>query len=336
MKSFLTKQIPLEKKKFIYVSFIFIFLFFTLGIHSDDLQQNCNKCHAMNNFSYLNEDLKSLKNLTVNTEEFKNSAHGKLNCIDCHKETKSYPHNTDLPKVGCNSDCHSIDKEGKTYTHSKQENEFNDSIHTKGKIKSNPDSPTCINCHGYTNVHNIKKVTKTITQGEKISQCIVCHDNKEMMIRNKVEADAVESYRQSFHYKAVKFGGISSATCQDCHAVHKILPKDNQEASIHPNKVSDTCGQSGCHEGVKLNFAMSGANHLKLRVEKEPILYWEEKMFQILTGGTMAMLVVGIILDIQKKFGWFSVFEKLGAFIKEGFLLFITVLKKVLKLLKAL
>ena len=101
-------------------------------------------------------------------------------------------------------------------------------------------------------------------------------------------------------------------------------------------KIADTCGKSGCHDGAKINFAMSGANHLKLRVDKEPILYWEEKMFQILTGGTMAMLVVGIILDVQKRFGWLVVVQKLFGLIGKGFGFIFKALKVTLRFLKTL
>jgi len=336
MKSLKTNREQESKRISLLIFFVLFFFFSTANINPEETGQNCNKCHAMNNFSYLNEDLKSLKNLTVNTDEFKKSVHGKLNCIDCHQDTTSYPHKQQIEKVGCDQNCHSNDKDGNPYTHSKQVKEFSDSIHTKGKNGQSKDSPTCLSCHGYTSVHNIQKVTKTISQGEKISQCIVCHDNKEMMIQNKVEEDAVESYKQSFHYKAVKFGGISSATCQDCHEVHAILPKDHKESSIHKDKVADTCGKSGCHDGAKINFAMSGANHLKLRIDKEPILFWEEKLFQILTGGTMAMLVVGIVLDIQKKFGWLSVLKKFLVVIGKGLKVFYKIIKACLRFIKAL
>lgn len=320
------------------IGIILLFSLFSTSslLANETLGKDCNKCHGMQNFSYLNSDLKSIRNLNVNLEEFKKSVHGKLNCVDCHKNTDSYPHKSLEQKVGCNQDCHSITKDGNPYTHEKQVTEFEDSIHTKGKNGKSKDSPTCVSCHGYTSVHAIQKATKTITQGEKISQCIVCHDNKEMMVRNKVEEDAVESYRQSFHYKSVKFGGISSATCQDCHGVHKIHPKDHKESSISDEKIADTCGKSGCHDGAKINFAMSGANHLKLRVDKEPILYWEEKMFQVLTGGTMAMLAVGIVLDVQKRFGWLVVVQKFLGLIGKVFLFLFQVLKGMLRLLKAL
>ena len=33
-------------------------------------------------------------------------------------------------------------------------------------------------------------------------------------------------------------------------------------------------------------------------------MWFEETFFLVLTGGTMAMLLVGIALDIQRRFGW--------------------------------
>jgi hypothetical protein len=53
-----------------------------------------------------------------------------------------------------------------------------------------------------------------------------------------------------------------------------------------------------------MNFAMSGANHLRSRIGKDLVLGLEEKLFVVLTIGTMAMLLVGILLDIQRKYGW--------------------------------
>jgi hypothetical protein len=318
-----------------------IFLFaLSVSISSEDLNSKCFSCHGMNNFSYLAEDLNAIRSLTVSPKKFEKSVHGKLSCTDCHKETKNFPHKPILTKVGCNQDCHAFDSEGKVYNHSNVVLEFDKSIHAKGKNGKSQDSPNCSNCHGITSPHDIVKVTKTITAHEKMTQCVVCHDNKEMMERNHVEVSAFESYKQSFHYKSIKFKGKASAVCQDCHGVHGILPKDNLESSISNNNLAKTCGKSGCHEGAEINFAMSGANHLKARIDKEPILWWEEKMFQILTGGTLGMLVIGIILDIQKKFGWMSILKKftisIGKILKNIYFIFYHVMKKVLHFIKVI
>ncbi len=61
-----------------------------------------------------------------------------------------------------------------------------------------------------------------------------------------------------------------------------------------------------------MNFSMSGANHLTLRIEREPLLSLEEHLFMLLTAGTMLMLIAGIILDVQRKFGWIVLLRRWG------------------------
>lgn len=137
--------------------------------------------------------------------------------------------------------------------------------------------------------------------------CADCHDDRARMARNAVEPEAVSSYKRSFHYKAIKFGARQAAVCQDCHTTHRIRPPSDSTSSVAPAALSTTCGQTACHPGARTSFAVSGANHLDLRIKREPILWAEEWLFRTLTAGTMAMLVVGIVLDVQKTFGWVAV-----------------------------
>jgi len=130
------------------------------------------------------------------------------------------------------------------------------------------------------------------------------------MKSNNVTTDAVSSYKRSFHFKAIKFGETTTAVCQDCHTTHHVLPHDSMQASISSKNIAATCGKNNCHPGAQMNFAMSGANHLTIKIEEEPILKFEEQFFIVLTFGSMAMLVVGIVLDIQKKFGWLILLKK--------------------------
>jgi hypothetical protein len=267
----------------------------------------------MTNFAFRDSSTFLVHTFTVNADSFRSSVHGKVHCQQCHADIREYPH-TFKPmyaKVSCGTDCHVTDSTGRAYTHEKVFTEFQQSSHRKGLTGENHDDPTCTTCHGSGNPHKVQKALKTISSKEKMLLCISCHQNKEVMIKNKVDPDAVTSYEQSFHYKAIKFGGIRTAVCQDCHTVHRILPKDSTQSSIAVGNIAKTCGQEQCHPGAQMNFSMSGANHLALRVEREPILYAEEKFFVLLTVGTMAMLVIGIVLDVQKKFGWMLVFERL-------------------------
>lgn len=63
------------------------------------------------------------------------------------------------------------------------------------------------------------------------------------------------AYFDSYHGLAMKRGDLSVALCTDCHAVHKILPKENSASSISVQNVKHTC--SRCHEEATETFAKS-------------------------------------------------------------------------------
>lgn len=293
---------------------------------SEDDTQRCLKCHGMANFVFRDSTTLTIHNYSVAADTFRVSVHGKLSCQQCHTDIKQYPHafTTMRVKVTCGDNCHAKDEKGINYTHQSIVKDFQESAHRKGLTDPSSDSPRCVTCHGNSNPHGVAKAGKATLAKDKIALCISCHSDKEMMVKNNVNPETVLSYKRSFHYKAIRFGATSTATCQDCHTTHHILPKDSLNSSIADGNIAATCGQDKCHPGAKMNFAMSGANHLDLRVEREPILKFEEQFFNVLTLGTLVMLIVGIILDVQKKFGWLDLLEQLAQWMRKA----ITVLFK--------
>lgn len=265
-------------------------------------QLPCLKCHGMKTFSARDDRTLKVQSLHVDSVSFKTSAHGKLACRDCHADITKYPHVKRLARVSCNQQCHATDKQGRPFTHQVQVAQLAASAHgVKGK-KFPADMPTCAGCHA-ANVHAIQKVANWTTS-QRMDLCVRCHDNATLMKRHDVNVSAVSSYRRSFHYKAIRFGEKGTAVCEDCHGTHFILSKDSAGSTVAAANLTRTCGRDACHKGAGQTFAVSGANHLDLRIEDEPILFAEEKFFFALTGGTMVMLLIGIVLDVQRKFGW--------------------------------
>lgn len=275
---------------------------------------DCLKCHSLPNLGYRETAGAPARSFTVAAASFHASAHGKLACRQCHVETDSFPHApaAQRVRVTCDRDCHAVDSAGRPYTHAQIAAEFRESVHGDSVVTLSTgttrrgfdrDAPTCLTCHGGGDAHAIVPVAK-VTRSAKMALCVRCHDDRSMMERHGVPAEAVVSYRRSFHYKALRFGEPGTAICIDCHTTHHILPPTDARASIAPAALTNTCGQKGCHAGARRNFSVSGANHLDLRVEREPLLWFEERFFLLLTGGTMLMLLVGIVLDVQRKFGW--------------------------------
>lgn len=262
---------------------------------------SCLACHGMPNLGY-RDSTPVPRSFAVSPGAFNPSVHRDVACVDCHQGASTYPHEAGTPatRVTCATDCHATDSAGRPYTHAKEVASFGESVHGRAADR---DNPTCLTCHGAGDAHAVSRVA-TATPAVKAALCVSCHADTAMMRRHDVAVGAVASYERSFHYKAIRFGDTTTATCTDCHTAHHVLPPSDARSTIAPGALARTCGATGCHAGAALNFASSGANHLELRVAKEPILFFEERFFMVLTAGTLAMLVVGIVLDIQKKFGW--------------------------------
>lgn len=274
----------------------------------------CLTCHGMANLAVREPGSTPLHTFSVSPQRFSASAHGGLTCQQCHGEVGPYPHEltSGRAKVTCAQDCHAQDRDGRRYSHATTVADFETSAHRSGDPK---DRPTCLTCHGAGDPHAIGSA-KSQSQRARMALCVDCHDDRARMTRNHVEPDAVSSYRRSFHYKAIKFGAGRAAVCQDCHTTHRILPPTDPRSSVAPAALPATCGQSTCHSGARTHFAVSGANHLDLRVKREPVLEAEEWLFWMLTAGTMVMLVVGIALDVQKTFGWIALMKRIGRWLR--------------------
>ncbi|MBI5711230.1 MAG: cytochrome b/b6 domain-containing protein [Candidatus Eisenbacteria bacterium] len=264
---------------------------------------SCLKCHGMPNFVVRDSATRALLHLTVAGPAFRSSAHGKLACTQCHGDIRAFPHEFKAarPKVSCDADCHARDAKGRPIRHDRSVADYRVSAHRKGLTGETTDSPDCDYCHGAGDPHAAARGTKTLARPEKLAQCAPCHDDRERMSRDRVNPDAVASYRRSFHYKASRFGSSRAAVCQDCHTAHRVLAPRDTASTVSAAHLPGTCGQQDCHKGAKLNFAMSGANHLALRVRREPLLAAEEAFFVLLGVGILLVLAAGVLFDAQRR-----------------------------------
>lgn len=277
----------------------------------------CLTCHGMTNLAVRESGSPSLHTYSVAPQKYSASVHGRLTCQQCHGEVGAYPHQSrgGRAKVTCAQDCHAQDRDRRRYSHATTVADFETSAHRSNASGDPRDRPTCLSCHGAGDPHAIASATGQSPRA-RMALCVDCHDDRARMTRNHVEPDAVSSYKRSFHYKAIIFGAQQAAICQDCHTTHRIVAPSDPRSSVTPVALPATCGQTSCHPGARTHFAVSGANHLDLRVKREPVLWAEEWLFWVLTVGTMAMLVVGIALDVQKSFGWIALKKRIGRWLR--------------------
>jgi len=226
----------------------------------------------------------------VSKDALAHSAHASLKCQDCHTTITAAPHTPEMLK----------EKATCAACHPDEQASYAKSIHARTD-KAAGDHPTCVSCHGGGDPHAIAKAA-TLDRRAQIALCSNCHRDKQRMARYGPDTDAVPSYEASFHGKALlRYGNLKVAICTDCHGHHDVLAPADSAAPTNRANVARTCGQPGCHPGAKTNFAMSGANHLRLKMKDSLFLRLEDLFFIVLTVGTITILLIGVALDLLRE-----------------------------------
>lgn len=155
--------------------------------------------------------------LYIAKKAFDSSAHGSLDCVNCHVDLEGMDgsHETPLKKVVC-ANCH--EDEAKTLAAS---------IHGLAMKRGDPRAPTCSSCHGK---HDIRK--------GKV-ECGSCHETEAKL------------HAASLHGQAVKRGDPLAPTCASCHGRHDIRAVKDPRSPVAPLAIPFTCGK--CHqEGTRV------------------------------------------------------------------------------------
>jgi len=202
--------------------------------------EDCLMCHS-------DPELTSVRkgrtiSLYVNQKKFTTSVHRELDCTDCHldADVEDFPHPAVLERVTCGN-CH--DKASK---------DFYAGIHGKALKRGAPYAPTCSECHGSHYIlppSNIK--SRTYKMNIPIL-CGKCHREGAPVARiyNIPEKDILSNYSQSIHGEGLfKQGLIVTATCNNCHGNHMVLPHTNAKSTVSAKNIAKTCTQ--CHARIE-------------------------------------------------------------------------------------
>jgi formate dehydrogenase gamma subunit len=175
---------------------------------------------------------------------FQQSAHGVLNCTDCHSDIKSIPHEPVQSKPSCGT------------CHGDEESAYKKSIHGHARLHGNTHAAACIDCHGEPH--------KILPSGDPTSKvyhtnipatCGSCHQQKFVMSATGVSTQVFVSYEQSVHGRAVAAGSQKAAVCTDCHGTHEILMAGDPKSSTFKFNVPSTCGK--CHVPEDVQYVLS-------------------------------------------------------------------------------
>ena len=227
-------------------------VFYSQGMADAD----CMRCHG-------DERLKAGDGspMLVRASEGAGSRHAKVACSQCHSEVNASrvrPCETITHKVDC-ATCHA--EIGQQYQRS---------THGQLLAKNDPNAPTCKECHGTHAVlgqHDPQSLTFS-TNVPKL--CGRCHrEGQKAAVRYVGEQhDIIPHYTESIHGKGLLKSGLTvTATCNNCHTAHSVLPRSDPASTVNPKNLPATCGT--CHHGIQEQFVQSVHSALVTKTDKD-------------------------------------------------------------------
>ncbi len=206
---------------------------------------------------YQKEDISCYHCHSSQVKEFEKSIHfdKNISCTDCHggemnisgaavsisamyTDFKGVPTRTNITNF-C-SKCHG-----------EAARLYKESVHWKELEKGVTIAATCTDCHGVHDILPHKNPNSSANPENVPLLCANCHENQTKMSAwyYGIKTDRFDTYKRSYHYKALLSGGKGLATCPDCHENHDTKNESDPTSAIYPANLPATCGKAGCHPG---------------------------------------------------------------------------------------
>jgi predicted CXXCH cytochrome family protein len=251
-----------------------------------DLVQACEGCHAAQT---------ERNNDSVHAVAMAAGDENAATCVDCHGyhevQTPGEPRRQiSLTCAQCHSDIF---------------NQYQSSIHGAALLReSNPDVPTCIDCHG---VHNISDPTTNLARIRSPQLCANCHADEELMDKYDISTKVFDSYIDDFHGTTVTLfdhqdpdAEVNKAVCYDCHGVHNIRSPGDTESSVYKENLLSTCQR--CHPDATSNFPDAWVGHYEPDPENNQLVFFVNLFYRFFIPGVMGGLLGLIVLpDAYKR-----------------------------------
>jgi predicted CXXCH cytochrome family protein len=253
------------------------------GIRDFQLQeyQTCQQCHK----DVYQQSLDSIHAKQIAAGNFSAAI-----CTDCHGAHDITP--PDKPRTKIPKTC--------SKCHSTIYNEYLTSVHGQALVdNSNPDVPTCINCHG---VHNQEDPRTTQFRLNSPQLCATCHANKAMMSKYNISTNVFQTYVADFHGTTVTLFQRESPdlptnkpVCYDCHGVHDMKSPSDPTSQVYRANLLKTCQK--CHPDATQNFSASWLSHYEPDVDKYPLVYFVDLFYKIFIPAVLGFMGLYVVID---------------------------------------
>jgi nitrate/TMAO reductase-like tetraheme cytochrome c subunit len=213
-------------------------------------------------------------------------------CTDCHGTHGILP--SDRPESAVSPDRVSLTCGG---CHAEIRAEYLRSVHGAARQRGVVEAPTCTDCHGTHGILVPDNPSSSVYATNVPAACSKCHEEERITRKYGLATKRLETYENSFHGIANRYGEAVVANCASCHGVHDILPSSDPASSIAPANLAATCGK--CHVGAGANFA-KGRVHVEATRESSTGMFYVRRFYTWLIGLLMVLFVVHIALDITR------------------------------------
>ncbi len=216
-------QLPIitSKCNYFLITIVLSFFLSASSITLSQTNEDCLGCHSDNEMT-MEKNGKEVS-IFVNDKIFNNSAHKKLQCVNCHSgfNPDEIPHKDPITPVNCRS-CH----ENAGVKHP-----FHPQILKSKGTNGTPDI-NCKNCHGTHDVLPVRSEKSPFNRSRIVESCSKCHQGKS------------EEFIQSIHYKALTENIKGAPDCIACHEnpiTAKNIQRDTLQLKIAQEKLCLSC-----------------------------------------------------------------------------------------------
>lgn len=215
-------------------------------------------------------------------------------CVDCHGGHDIQPPDEPRQRISLTcGNCHGAIFE-----------EYRDSVHGAALLdESNPDVPTCVDCHG---VHDISNPTSALFRVRSPELCAGCHADSELMAKYGISDQVFDTYLSDFHGTTVALFqqkdpnvATNKAVCYDCHGVHNIQRATSDNSQVVKDNLLTTCRQ--CHPDATAEFPNSWIGHRSPTRDSDPLLYMVNLFYKILIPTVLGGFLFLIATDIYHR-----------------------------------
>ena len=266
------------------------------------LNAQCSGCHSIQGAEYRSG---------VHEEALRQGNLSSASCADCHGVHRI------LPVEDANSTVHPLREPSTCGTcHPGAAAEYGEGVHWR-RVQDDLQGATCIDCHRSHDILPKEDAASSVNVDNEAGTCARCHSGAASISGwyYGVKTDRLQTYQESFHSRALKYGDDRVATCSDCHENHDARAATNPASTVHPDNLPRTCGQ--CHTTNYSERIAQGLVHDRetahsgeLRWDQDGLTpaqrsyylgpfdlgFWVPVFFQILIPSVLIMLLLVVIL----------------------------------------